>query len=788
MHSETQVEYGCNKLDEFVRFLLSARSFNLPLYRLKAFTEANPGHPDDICFSEREYNVILSLQEGTVSSDRVNYLRARPTIAQDLPKPPQAHCVVAVAQECRPRALLSSLPQSPPNYTHAPSTPKEPEKKKREYKDFGHEEEGPTHANVSTIQLRAEDLYDREKVDLETILEDAFKLLQCDENGLPTEEATCCIEIFGPNKLESEEQNPFLQFLSFMWNPLSWVMEGAALVAIALSNGEDLVGIVLRLFINSGIGFYEERNAGNAVKALMESLAPKAKIKRDGSWSEIESSGLVPGDMVSFKMAALTGESLPQAKKLGHQCFSGSICKQGEAEGVVISTGANTFFGRAASLVGQDDDTTGHLQKILAQIGSFCLVSIGIFVILEIVVLYPRFHYTYLARRRDANCGFQSYRDDPAEFCIVATTLLFTLFYGSSFDCTFSFKLEYVGYDDIGGCRKQMAQIRELVKLPYRHHESLAKFQFDYMDLFLIHDPLSGSEKRLETYKALQECKAAGKIRTIVELKYGMLDMSYLLLIKSSKKDRAQDLSDVVRRVEGGEVVVVKKKKSRGGLDGLGWGTLGRGRKDSKEKEKEKAREISEVRPRPPRSKTPEPFKSVPETQSRARFNSLDSGMLLTSAQPTSFNAADHNSRNTSTPLLNAMDPIEPTYSRSATPTFGGLLAPPSQLWHDGSLPRRSWAQLRNGTGSGEQVSQKETDKGKDKVKTKSKDKDESKKKTKKEKEKGEKKEDKTQDQTPTHSQFSASNPLVSSLLLERVKLLWHGQRRMGQVVSSARG
>lgn len=126
-------------------------------------------------------------------------------------------------------------------------------------------------------------------------------------------------------------------------------MEGAALVAIALSNGEhrapdwqDFVGIVLLLFINSSIGFYEERNAGNAVKALMDSLAPKAKCKRGGTWAEIESSILVPGDMVSFKIgdivpadcrlteainvsidqAALTGESLPQSKKLGDQCFS----------------------------------------------------------------------------------------------------------------------------------------------------------------------------------------------------------------------------------------------------------------------------------------------------------------------------------------------------------------------------------------------------------------------------------------------------------------------------------
>ncbi|EJC97611.1 plasma-membrane proton-e [Fomitiporia mediterranea MF3/22] len=314
----------------------------------------------------------------------------------------------------------SQTPSQTPSNTDAP-----PEKRKREYKDFGHDEEKATHAKVdmSQIELRAEDLYDKEKVDLETIvIDDVFKLLQCDDQGLSSEESKRRFEIFGPNKLEQEEQNALLQFLSFMWNPLSWVMEGAALVAIALSNGggmppdwQDFVGIILLLFINSAIGFYEERNAGNAVKALMDSLAPKAKVRRDGKWQEIESADLVPGDMVAFKIgdvvpadcrlteainvsidqAALTGESLPQSKKLGDQCFSGSTCKQGEAEGVVISTGANTFFGRAASLVGQDDDTTGHLQKILAQIGSFCLVSIGIFVILEIVVLYPAFHYTY---------------------------------------------------------------------------------------------------------------------------------------------------------------------------------------------------------------------------------------------------------------------------------------------------------------------------------------------------------------------------------------------------------
>jgi H+-transporting ATPase len=134
-----------------------------------------------------------------------------------------------------------------------------------------------------------------------------------------------------------------------MWNPLSWIMEAAALVAIALSNGEhrppdwqDFAAITTLLLVNSSIGFYEEHGAGNAVKALLDPLAPKAKVKRDGRWVEIEAAKLVPGDMISFKIgdivpadchlteainlsidqAALTGEFLPVSKKEDDQCIS----------------------------------------------------------------------------------------------------------------------------------------------------------------------------------------------------------------------------------------------------------------------------------------------------------------------------------------------------------------------------------------------------------------------------------------------------------------------------------
>ena len=53
----------------------------------------------------------------------------------------------------------------------------------------------------------------------------------------------------------------------------------------------------------------------------------------------------------------------------------------------MIGTGLNTFFGRAAKLVGNADDEIGHLQTILAKIGNFCIIGIAIFIIAEIIVM-----------------------------------------------------------------------------------------------------------------------------------------------------------------------------------------------------------------------------------------------------------------------------------------------------------------------------------------------------------------------------------------------------------------
>ncbi|CAL9166740.1 unnamed protein product [Musa hybrid cultivar] len=263
----------------------------------------------------------------------------------------------------------------------------------------------------------------KEAVDLENIpLEEVFENLRCGREGLTAEQAQQRLEIFGPNKLEEKKESKVLKFLGFMWNPLSWVMEAAAIMAIALANGggkppdwQDFVGIITLLVINSTISFIEENNAGNAAAALMARLAPKAKVLRGGKWSEEEAAILVPGDIISIKLgdiipadarllggdplkidqqSALTGESLPVTKGPGDGVYSGSTCKQGEIEAVVIATGVHTFFGKAAHLV-DSTNQVGHFQKVLTAIGNFCICSIAVGMFVEIIVMYPIQHRAY---------------------------------------------------------------------------------------------------------------------------------------------------------------------------------------------------------------------------------------------------------------------------------------------------------------------------------------------------------------------------------------------------------
>lgn len=75
---------------------------------------------------------------------------------------------------------------------------------------------------------------------------------------------------------------------------------------------------------------------------------------------------------------------------------------------------------------------------------------------------------TFLVRGGMRSVEFKVIETDPEPYCIVAPdTEIFTE--GEPINREDEEKLDDVGYDDVGGVRKQMAQIRELVELPLRH-------------------------------------------------------------------------------------------------------------------------------------------------------------------------------------------------------------------------------------------------------------------------------------------------------------------------------
>ena len=136
---------------------------------------------------------------------------------------------------------------------------------------------------------------------------------------------------YGPNEIEEKKTNPLLKFLSYFWGPIPWMIEVAVVLSGVVQHWPDFFIILVLLLANAVVGFWEERQAGNAIAALKAKLAIKARVKRDGKWITPAARELVPGDVIRMRLgdivpadarlldgdpvqvdqSALTGESLP---------------------------------------------------------------------------------------------------------------------------------------------------------------------------------------------------------------------------------------------------------------------------------------------------------------------------------------------------------------------------------------------------------------------------------------------------------------------------------------------
>ena len=234
------------------------------------------------------------------------------------------------------------------------------------------------------------------------------KKLGSSPDGLTQAEAQKRLTQYGPNEIEEKKTNPFLKFLTYFWGPIPWMIEGAVILSGVVRHWPDFFIILLLLFSNAVVGFWEEHHAGNAIAALQAKLAIKARVKRDGKWMTPPARELVPGDVIRVRLgdivpadarllagdpvevdqSALTGESLPVTRKPGEAVFSGSIIRQGEIDAMVYATGENTYFGKTAQLV-EEAHTVSHFQRAVLKIGDYLIIlAVALVAVIVMVALF----------------------------------------------------------------------------------------------------------------------------------------------------------------------------------------------------------------------------------------------------------------------------------------------------------------------------------------------------------------------------------------------------------------
>src|SRR5208283_2550216 len=189
----------------------------------------------------------------------------------------------------------------------------------------------------------------QEPTDTGTIQEALTKFHSTIEHGLTQEEAASRLKQDGSNAIEEKHISPLKRFLTFLWGPIPWMIEIAAVLSAVVRHWEDFVIIFFMLALNAVVGFWEEFKADNEIEALKQNLALHSRVLRGGKWSDAEAKTLVSGDIVTVKLgnvipadlklvdgdylsidqSALTGESLPVDKKKNDIAYSGSIVRMG---------------------------------------------------------------------------------------------------------------------------------------------------------------------------------------------------------------------------------------------------------------------------------------------------------------------------------------------------------------------------------------------------------------------------------------------------------------------------
>lgn len=247
---------------------------------------------------------------------------------------------------------------------------------------------------------------------------DTLDLLEVKEKvGLSEADVAPRQELFGTNRIESVQKHTKLRlFFRQFKSPLIVVLVLAAFLTLAIGHWFDGIILTLAVLINTGLGFYQENKAENAIAHLRSFITVRTRVIRDGREMEIDAANLVVGDIIHLTLGVrvpadarllsaqglrvdesiLTGESLPVAKHAQplsedvllqdrlNCVVGGTLVTEGGALAVVTAVGMATEFGKIAGLV----DSTEREETPLARSLSSLAWNITIIVVVLVLLVF----------------------------------------------------------------------------------------------------------------------------------------------------------------------------------------------------------------------------------------------------------------------------------------------------------------------------------------------------------------------------------------------------------------
>jgi P-type Mg2+ transporter len=251
---------------------------------------------------------------------------------------------------------------------------------------------------------------------------EVLRWLDTSKGGLSGAEASARLLRYGPNAVRTHQVSAIAVLGRQLRSAVLGLLAVTAVLSFFLGDSKQAIIIGIILAASIGLGFVNEYRAERASAALHSGVHHTAVVCRDGHFTKVDVTALVPGDVIRLALgeavpadvrlievnglecneSILSGESAASEKSVPpvnadagladstDLAFMGTIVSAGDGLGAVYATGANTEFGRIAAGLGERQPET-EFQAGLRQFSYLLLwVALALTVLILVTNLLLR--------------------------------------------------------------------------------------------------------------------------------------------------------------------------------------------------------------------------------------------------------------------------------------------------------------------------------------------------------------------------------------------------------------